>query len=66
MDKAVLSLRPRTANILDTLYARRALQIGTASGLTLSVNRYMEEITEDLAIATFAQEVRGMGGGEMG
>ncbi|TFG69777.1 MAG: alpha-2-macroglobulin, partial [Anaerolineales bacterium] len=68
VDKAVLSLRPRTANILDTLYARRALQVGTASGLTLSINRYMEQITEDLAREVAAQGVRGLGGGndEMG
>lgn len=61
VDKAVLSLKPRTATILDTLYARRALQVGTSSGLTLSINRYMEEIAEDLALDVVAQDARGMG-----
>ncbi|MDF1514506.1 MAG: alpha-2-macroglobulin family protein, partial [Anaerolineae bacterium] len=44
--------------------ARRALQVSTASGLSISVNRYMEEITEDLEEQLLRQEVRGMGGGD--
>ena len=48
VDKAVLSLRPRGADIHSTLYARRALNVQTASALSISANRYMEELAEDL------------------
>ena len=50
VDKAVLSLRPRTDDIVQGFYARRSLHINTASGLSLSVNRYLEEVAEDLGI----------------
>ena len=50
VDKAILSLQPRTQTILDRLYARRALQVATASGLTISVNRYQEELADDLEL----------------
>ncbi len=50
VDKAVLSLRPRTDDIVLGFYARRSLHINTASGLSLSVNRYLEEVAEDLGI----------------
>jgi uncharacterized protein YfaS (alpha-2-macroglobulin family) len=43
VDKAVLSLLPRGANaILQTFYGPRALEVRTAGGLTLSVNRLVE------------------------
>ncbi len=44
VDKAVLSLKPRTQDILSALYARRQLQVNTASALSVSVNRYQEEL----------------------
>ncbi|MEA3309224.1 MAG: Ig-like domain-containing protein [Chloroflexota bacterium] len=50
VDKAVLSLRPRTTDIRQTLYVRRALNVQTASALNLSANRYMEELAEDLEL----------------
>lgn len=48
VDKAVLSLRPRSSDIVQGFYARRMLQVNTGSALSLSVNRYLEEIAEDL------------------
>jgi len=48
VDKAVLSLRPRSSDIVQGFYARRMLQVNTGSVLSLSVNRYLEEIAEDL------------------
>ena len=48
VDKAVLSLLPRSSNILDTLYATRALQVRTATTLNLSINRFLKEISEEL------------------
>ena len=48
VDKAVLSLLPRSQDILSSLYARRALQVMTSSSLSISANRYMEEIAQDL------------------
>jgi hypothetical protein len=58
VDKAVLSLRPRSTDILHHLYARRALEVGTASDLTMSVNRYQEELAEDLDLAFDTLESR--------
>ncbi len=51
VDKAVLSLKPRTQDILSRLYAHRSLQVGTSSGLSISVNRYQHELAEELDIA---------------
>ncbi len=48
VDKAVLSLQPRLGDILSGFYARRALEIQTASGLNLSMNRFLPEVIEDL------------------
>ncbi len=66
VDKAVLSLQPRTRDILSGLYARRMLEVRTASSLSVSVNRYQEELAEDLDIAEdlLARQSVGMGGGE--
>lgn len=44
VDKAVLSLMPRVENaVLKTFYGPRALNVTTASGLTMSVNRMVEQ-----------------------
>jgi hypothetical protein len=67
VDKAVLSLRPRSTDIRSHFYARRALEVGTASDLTMSVNRYQEELAEDLDLAFDTLETRaafGMGADE--
>ncbi|RME42383.1 MAG: alpha-2-macroglobulin, partial [Caldilineae bacterium] len=50
VDKAVLSLRPRTEDILSAFYARRALEIRTAAGLTVSANRFLKQLSEELAL----------------
>ncbi len=64
VDKAVLSLQPRSADILSAFYSRRALEISTASGLSVSANRYLKELAEDLEM-DFDNEMMmdGMGGG---
>ncbi|MBN1217524.1 MAG: Ig-like domain-containing protein [Anaerolineae bacterium] len=49
VDKAVLSLQPRQPDeIVEAFYGRRGLGINTASGLAVSVNRYLLELAEDL------------------
>ncbi len=50
VDKAVLSLQPRSNDIVQGFYARRALQINTSSTLSMSVNRYLKELAEDLSL----------------
>jgi uncharacterized protein YfaS (alpha-2-macroglobulin family) len=58
VDKAVLSLQPRTPNAInETFYGRRNLGVSTYSGMAISVNRLMEEELEKHA------EELGMGGG---
>jgi len=48
VDKAVLTLRPRTPDaILNAFYGRRALGVNTASGLSVSVNRLVEQQQEE-------------------
>jgi len=72
VDKAVLSLQPRNSDILNGFYARRALQINTASGLSLSANRYLKELTADLDLELESQQEErntadyGIGGGGEG
>ncbi len=56
VDKAVLSLRPRSSDIVQGFYARRMLQVNTGSALSLSVNRYLEEIAEDLDLKPAASD----------
>jgi uncharacterized protein YfaS (alpha-2-macroglobulin family) len=64
VDKAVLSLKPRTPNaILETFYGQRGLGVSTSSGLMLSLNRLLEEQMEEDVSAQRAA-VLGMGGGE--
>jgi uncharacterized protein YfaS (alpha-2-macroglobulin family) len=49
VDKAVLTLLPRTPNaIIDAFYGRRGLGVGTASGLTISINRLVIEQLEEV------------------
>ncbi|HUX76717.1 MAG TPA: MG2 domain-containing protein [Anaerolineae bacterium] len=65
VDKAVLSLKPRTPDaILASFYGRRGLGVTTASGLVISLNRLLLEQMEEMAKA-LASESRalGMGGG---
>jgi hypothetical protein len=57
VDKAVLSLQPRTPNaIRQAFYGRRGLGISTASGLSISGNRLLEQLDQ-------AQQAGGRGGG---
>jgi uncharacterized protein YfaS (alpha-2-macroglobulin family) len=70
VDKAVLSLRPRTPEaIVKAYYHRRALGISTASGLAVSANRLLLELAEDLGLdegAFAAQSELGQAGRERG
>ncbi|MBN2394000.1 MAG: Ig-like domain-containing protein, partial [Anaerolineae bacterium] len=54
VDKAVLSLMPRQSNaILNAFYGRRALQVNTASGLSISLSRLLieqEELNRDYGV----------------
>ena len=50
VDKAVLSLQPRHSTIIQGFYTRRSLQVNTASMLSMSVNRYLKDLAEDLEI----------------
>jgi len=51
VDKAVLSLMPRQPEaIVETFYKRRGLGINTASNLSVSVNRMLQEVVEDLEL----------------
>jgi hypothetical protein len=51
VDKAVLTLAPREPDaILDAFYGARALEVRTASGLTVSVERLLDEQLEDLGM----------------
>ena len=56
VDKAVLSLLPRTPNaILDAFYGRRGLGVETASGLTISINRLVAEQLEEIEEVSLAK-----------
>ena len=49
VDKAVLTLKPRTADaIVEAFYGRRGLGVSTASGLTISINRLVVEQLEEV------------------
>jgi len=62
VDKAVLSLKPRTPDaILSAFYGRRGLGVSTASGLVISVNRLVLEQLEE-----FRYDEMGIGGGREG
>ncbi len=63
IDKAVLSLKPRTDDILHRLYAARMLQVFTAGGLTVSENRYLKELSDELNLSENLLAQYGLGGG---
>ncbi|CAA9298965.1 MAG: FIG01020654: hypothetical protein, partial [uncultured Chloroflexia bacterium] len=63
VDKAILSLLPREANVLkEAFYRKRDLGIGTASGLSASADRLLQTLLERLA-AQPAADGRGAAGG---
>ena len=69
VDKAVLSLQPRTPDAInETFYRQRGLGVMTYSGMTISVNRLMEEEikeTEETALGVGGGgDVPDTGGGE--
>ena len=65
VDKAVLSLKPRQPNaILQAFYGRRALDVGTASGLSISLNRLLLEQEEQFLGEELDQSVRDKAEGE--
>ena len=56
VDKAILTLLPRTADaIVDAFYGRRGLDVETASGLTISINRLVAEQLEEIDEASLAK-----------
>ncbi|MCP4540580.1 MAG: alpha-2-macroglobulin [Chloroflexi bacterium] len=64
VDKAVLSLKPRTPNaILEAFYGRRGLGVSTSSGLVLSINRLLLDQLEELQTDEDASRAYGLGGG---
>ena len=64
VDKAVLSLKPRTPDaIVDSFYGRRGLGVTTSSGMTILVNRWLERQIEDLQEDLAGGGRLGMGGG---
>ncbi len=70
VDKAVLNLRPRAGDILSAFYGRRTLQVNTASGLTVSGNRFLQQLKDDLDLevapeVTKARSLGNMVGGAL-
>ena len=64
VDKAVLSLQPRTPDaILQAFYGRRGIGVVTASGLINSVNRLLWEKLQELVNQAGDHQARGVGGG---
>jgi len=65
VDKAVLSLKPRTPDaILSAFYGQRGLGVATSSGLAISVNRLLQEQMKEVAERAALQGMgRGGGGG---
>jgi len=64
VDKAVLSLKPRTPDaILEAFYGRRGLGVSTSSGLVISINRLLQEQLEELRMEEAVAQDLGMGGG---
>jgi uncharacterized protein YfaS (alpha-2-macroglobulin family) len=65
VDKAVLSLMERTPNaILSAFYGRRGLGVSTYSGMTISVNRLIQEQVEEEAMDMALGKGGGGDGGE--
>ena len=51
MDKSILTLSPRQAEaIVQRYYHRRGLGINTASALSISMNRLIQELADDLGL----------------
>jgi hypothetical protein len=68
VDKAVLSLLPRTPEaIVEAFYANRALGVNTSSDLAVSVNKFVEQLKQDLDAQHQARDASvaqlGLGGG---
>jgi uncharacterized protein YfaS (alpha-2-macroglobulin family) len=65
VDKAILTLQPRPSNgIVEAFYGRRGLGISTASGLVISVNRFLQEQLEEMELEeTDVAQAFGVGGG---
>ncbi len=64
VDKAVLALMPRQADaIVEAFYGRRGLGVQTSSGLALSVDRWLQELEQDLDGQQHAKMANGLGGG---
>ncbi|HZY42116.1 MAG TPA: alpha-2-macroglobulin family protein, partial [Anaerolineae bacterium] len=64
VDKAVLSLLPRTPDeIVEAFYGRRGLGVNTSSGLSVSVNRFNEQLRLDQEQQQIAQRQFGAVGG---
>jgi hypothetical protein len=66
VDKAVLSLLPRTPDaIVEGFYGRRGLGVNTSSGLSVSGNRFLQQITEQLG-EVFARQISAIAQNEVG
>jgi uncharacterized protein YfaS (alpha-2-macroglobulin family) len=66
VDKAVLSLLPRQPNALrEAFYFRRGLNVETAAGLAIAVNRRLAEMELDLGLAMQDEETEAMADGAM-
>jgi uncharacterized protein YfaS (alpha-2-macroglobulin family) len=66
VDKAVLSLLPRPAEgaILEAFYGKRGLSVQTSADLAVSVNKYNEQLQQDLELQKHAaNQVPATGGG---
>lgn len=65
VDKAVLSLMPRTPNAIgEAFYGRRALAVRTSSGLSVSGDRLLERFNEELKQQQQDRAARGGGGAD--
>ncbi|HEY4688728.1 MAG TPA: Ig-like domain-containing protein [Anaerolineae bacterium] len=66
VDKAVLSLLPRTPDaIVQAFYGRRALGVSTSSGLSVSGNKFLQQIAEMLQAQLLAAQIPPTGGGAL-
>jgi len=66
VDKAVLSLKPRTPDaILKAFYGQRGLGVVTSSGLVVSINRLLLEQLQELDVAQDMVFALGRGGSEV-
>ncbi|HZY45832.1 MAG TPA: alpha-2-macroglobulin family protein, partial [Anaerolineae bacterium] len=70
VDKAVLSLLPRAPDaIVEAFYGKRSLGVNTSSDLAVSVNKFVEQLKQDLEAqpqardAAVGQVIGGLGAG---